>query len=169
MLLLPNFHVIDGEPSPKIIFPDGSFITPIKILGNKDADLAVLFTEKKYSDKVLFIPDPVLLSVDEPLVSVGYPLGTDLAGKATAVRGNFIDFRKSKRNPVYYLQTNLSLVAGMSGGPLADQYGQVVGINTQSLAGLSLFIGADQAKSMVPSFTDLEIKKIIQKLKEINY
>lgn len=158
--ILTNFHVIDGEPSPKIIFPDGSFITPVKILGNKDADLAVLFTKELYPDKVLFIPDPVLLSADEPLISVGYPMGTDLAGKATAVRGNFIDFRKSKRNPVYYLQTNLSLVSGMSGGPLADQCGQVVGINTQSLAGLSLFIGADQAKSMVPSFTDLEIKKI---------
>ncbi|MDO8658868.1 MAG: serine protease, partial [Candidatus Levybacteria bacterium] len=158
--IITNFHVIDGEPSPKIIFPDGSFITPSKILGNKEADLAVLFTDKKYPDKVLLIPDRIMLSQDEPLLSGGYPMGTDLVGKATVVRGNFIDFRKSKKNPVYYIQTNISLVGGMSGGPLTDQCGQVVGINTMSLAGLSLFIGADQAKSMVPAFTDLEIKKI---------
>lgn len=158
--IITNFHVIDGEPSPKIIFPDGSFITPSKILGDKNADLAVLFTDKKYPDKVLSIASPVQLLQDEPLISGGYPLGTNLVGKATVVRGSFIDYRKSKKNTVYYIQTNISLVEGMSGGPLTDQCGQVVGINTLSLAGLSLFIGADQAKSMVPAFTDLEIKKI---------
>ena len=46
--VLTNFHVIDGEPSPKIIFPDGTFITPVKITGDKKIDLAVLFTQKEY-------------------------------------------------------------------------------------------------------------------------
>src|SRR3989344_7361312 len=31
--ILTNFHVIADEPSPKIIFPDGTFVTPVKILG----------------------------------------------------------------------------------------------------------------------------------------
>jgi len=158
--VITNFHVIADEPSPKIIFPDGSFVTPTKILGNKDADLAVLFTEKKYPDKVLPLPDRVVLREDEPLISTGYALGTDLVGKATVVRGNFIDFRKSSKSPVVYLQTNISLVQGMSGGPIADQCGSVIGINTLSLAGLSLYISADQAKTMVPSFTDQGITKI---------
>ena len=39
--ILTNFHVIADEPSPKIIFPDGEFVTPVKILGNQDVDLAV--------------------------------------------------------------------------------------------------------------------------------
>lgn len=158
--ILTNFHVIADEPTPKIIFPDGSFITPNKILGDKNADLAVLFTDKKYPGKVLFVPLHAEFRADEPLIAVGYPLGTDLAGNATAMRGNFIDFRKSKKDSVYYIQTNISLVPGMSGGPLTDQCGTVVGINTMSLAGLSLFIGADQAKTMVPGFTDQGIKKI---------
>lgn len=158
--VITNFHVIADEPSPKIIFPDGSFATPNKILGNKDADLAVLFTEKKYPDKVLPLPDRVMLFSDEPLISTGYPLGTDLVGRATVLRGNFIDFRKSSKSPVVYLQTNISLVQGMSGGPIADQCGNVVGINTLSLAGLSLYISGDQVKTMVPGFTDQEIKKI---------
>jgi hypothetical protein len=158
--VITNFHVIADEPSPKIIFPDGSFVTPNKILGNKDADLAILFTDKKFPDKVLPLPDKVMLREDEPLISTGYALGTDLVGKATVVRGNFIDFRKSSRSPVVYLQTNISLVQGMSGGPIADQCGSVIGINTLSLAGLSLYISADQAKTMVPSFTDQGITKI---------
>lgn len=158
--VITNFHVIADEPSPKIIFPDGSFITPNKILGNKDADLAVLFTDKKFPDKVLPLPDKVFLREDEPLISTGYALGTDLVGRATVVRGNFVDFRKSSRSPVVYLQTNISLVQGMSGGPIADQCGSVIGINTLSLAGLSLYISADQAKTMVPNFTDQGITKI---------
>ena len=115
--IITNFHVIDGEPSPKIIFEDGRFITPVKIIGDKDADLALLQTEDKYPDLV-YSPLPDLkFSENEPLVSAGYPLGTDISGKATVVTGNFIDFRKSKASPVGYIQTNLSLVPGMSGGP----------------------------------------------------
>ncbi|KKQ95612.1 MAG: Peptidase S1 and S6 chymotrypsin/Hap [Candidatus Woesebacteria bacterium GW2011_GWB1_43_14] len=158
--VITNFHVIADEPSPKIIFPDGNFVTPVKILGNKDVDLAVLFTEAKYPDLVLPLPDSIGFKEDEPLIATGYALGTDLTGKATSLRGRFIDFRKSKRMPIGYIQTDISLVKGMSGGPLVDQCGSVVGINTISLAGLSLFINADWAKTMVPDFTDQNITKI---------
>ena len=158
--ILTNFHVIADEPSPKIIFPDGTFVTPVKILGDKEADLAVLFIEKKHPDLVFLLPERVAFYEDEPIIATGYPLGTDLSGKATILKGNFVDFRKSKKQPVSYIQTNISLVKGMSGGPLTDQCGEVVGINTISLAGLSLFITADQVKLLVPNFTDQGITKI---------
>lgn len=158
--VLTNFHVIDGEPSPKIIFPDGSFITPNKITGDKDADLAILFTEKNYPDMVMPLPDSINLKDEEPLIATGFAMGTDLVGKATALRGNFIDFRKSKGETVGYIQTNISMVEGMSGGPLTDQCGQVVGVNTMGLAGLSLFISGSEAKTLIPEFTDQEIEKI---------
>lgn len=158
--ILTNFHVIADEPSPKIIFPDGTFATPTKILGDKEADLAVLFIEHKYPNLVFPLPERVSFYEDEPINAVGYPLGTDLVGKATIMKGNFIDFRKSKKEPVSYIQTDISLVKGMSGGPLIDQCGEVVGVNTISLAGLSLFITADQVKLLVPHFTDQSITKI---------
>ncbi len=158
--ILTNFHVIADEPSPKVIFPDGSFTTPTKILGDKDIDLAVLFTDKKYPGMVLPLPKQVSFFKDEPLLATGFPLGTELSGKATTVKGNFIDFRKSNKQKAVYAQTNISLVPGMSGGPLTDQCGSVTGINTLSLAGLSLFVLADQAEFMVPTFTDLGVTKI---------
>lgn len=157
--ILTNFHVIADEPSPKIIFPNGKFITPVKILGDKRNDLALLFTENKYPDLVFPLPDRFAVYKDEPLIATGYPLGTDLSGKATILRGNFIDFRESKKHPIY-IQTDISLVQGMSGGTLTDQCGQLVGINTISLAGLSLFITGDQVKVLIPGFTDQEITKI---------
>ncbi|MBM3209029.1 trypsin-like peptidase domain-containing protein [Candidatus Shapirobacteria bacterium] len=158
--VITNFHVIADEPSPKIIFPDGDFVTPVKILGNKDVDLAVLFTERQYNNLVLPLPDRIAFRADEPLIATGYALGTDLTGKATTLKGRFIDFRKSKQMPIGYIQTDISLVKGMSGGPLVDQCGAVVGINTISLAGLSLFINADWAKTLMADFTDQNITKI---------
>lgn len=158
--ILTNFHVIADEPSPKVILPNGDFLTPTKIIGNKDADLALLFTEKYFPELVLKLPNEVAFYEEEPLVSAGYPLGTDLTGKATVLRGNFIEFRQAKTSPVGYIQTDISLVEGMSGGPVSDQCGQVVGINTISLAGLSLFITGADAKTLIPEFTDQEIVKI---------
>jgi len=158
--VMTNFHVIADEPSPKIIFPDGSFETPIRIVGDQDADLAVLYTEKKHQDKVIPFSEDGGLYDDEPLLATGYPLGTDLKGEATIVRGNYIAYRQSKKAAVSYIQTNISLVEGMSGGPLTDQCGKVIGINTMSMAGLSLFILGRDAKMKAPSFTDKDIAKI---------
>lgn len=159
--ILTNFHVIADEPSPKVILPDGKFFTPIKITGNKDADLAILTTDKSFLDLVLPLPTSELtIYADEPLIATGYPLGTELAGQATTAKGNFIAYRKSKKDPVVFIQTSVSLVKGMSGGPLTDQCGNVVGINTLSLAGLSLFISGYQANTMIPSFTDQNVTKI---------
>ena len=158
--VVTNFHVIANEPSPKIIFPDGKFITPIKITGSKNMDLAVLYTEEKYPDLVFTLPDRISLSEDEPLLATGYPLGTDLSGKATTLKGTFIDFRQNKTKQSAYVQTDINLVEGMSGGILTDQCGSAVGVNTLGLAGLSLFINADQVKAVIPKLTDQEIKKV---------
>src|SRR3990167_7255805 len=88
--VITNFHVIADEPSPKIIFPDGNFVTPVKIVGDKNVDLAILFVQKSYPDLVLPLPDRIGFKEDEPLIAAGYPLGTDLTGKATTLRGRFI-------------------------------------------------------------------------------
>ncbi len=158
--VITNFHVIADEPSPKIIFPDGSFVTPIKILGDKNVDLTILFTEKNYDNLVLPLPDLVAFKENDPVIAAGYPLGTGLTGKATILKGRFIDFRNSKRMPIGYIQTDINLVPGMSGGPLVDICGEVVGINTMGLSGLSMYINAGWAKKVIPDFTDQNITKI---------
>ena len=158
--VLTNFHVIEGEPSPKIILADGSIVTPSKVIGDMNSDLALLFVDGKYPDFVYPLPDEIRFSENEPLLSAGYAWGTDIAGMATVVKGNYIDYRTSKKNPVGYVQTNISLVAGMSGGPLVDQCGSLVGVNTLGVAGLSLFIGAHDIAGLFTYFSDADIAKI---------
>ena len=122
--IITNFHVIADEPSPKIIFPDGKFVTPTKIIGDQEVDLAVLFTEDHFPNLVMPLPEKLELKADEPLIAAGYPLGTDLTGDATLLKGRFVDIRESSQMPIAYIQTDISLVEGMSGGPLIDQCGQ---------------------------------------------
>ena len=123
-------------------------------------DIAVLTLKNSYPNFVYELPTGFELMGNEPLLSAGYPLGSEVTGNATIVKGNFIDYRRSRKDVIGYLQTNISLVKGMSGGPLVDQCGAVVGINTQSLAGISFFITASDVKGNLNNLTDQEITKI---------
>ena len=158
--VLTNFHVIAGEPSPKIIFSDGSFATPETITGTQYYDLAILFTKENYPDLVLEMMDPLVFYDREKLIAAGYALGTDLAGEATIQKGEYVSFREQKSAGTAYIQTDINLVVGMSGGPLVDICGKVVGVNTLGLAGLSLFIPANWVERLSADFTDSEITKI---------
>lgn len=158
--VVTNFHVIADEPSPKIIFSDESFITPEKIVGDRNSDLAILYTKEKYPDKVLSFMDPVALSEQEPLLAAGYALGTDLKGGATIQKGEFAAFRYTSGSSTNYIQADINLVPGMSGGPLTDKCGEVVGVNTIGLSGLSLFVTAYQINFFSPGFTDTDVRKI---------
>ncbi len=158
--VVTNFHVISDEPSPKVVFSDGHFETPEKIVGDIKMVLAVLTLKNSYPDYVYELPIGFELVGNEPLLSAGYPLGSEVTGDVTIVKGNFIDFRRSRKDAIGYLQTNISLVKGMSGGPLVDQCGAVVGVNTQSLAGISFFITASDVRENLLTLTDQEITKI---------
>ena len=158
--VLPSFHVIADEPSPKVIFPDGSFTTPIAITANPGNDLALLHLSQVHPDKQYSFASPQNLTTNEPLISAGFPLGTDLSGEVTTTKGNFSAIRNSPDLFADYVQTDINVVQGMSGGPLVDQCGDVVGINTLSLSGMSLFVSSDSIKLLWPNFSDQEITKI---------
>lgn len=159
--IVTNFHVIADEPSPKIIFPNGSFITPKNIIGDNEMDLAVIYTEKSYPEMVLGIyNEAVKMKENEPLVATGYALGTELTGQATQLKGDFYTRRETRYPPYSYVQTSINLVGGMSGGPLTDQCGKVVGINTSGVGGLSLFIPILSVLAPYNTFSDADIKKI---------
>jgi len=158
--VLTNFHVIADEPSPKIIFQDGTFTSADSIIGDRDADLALITIKEKRPDLVRTLMFPMELFDDEPLVAVGYPLGTSVPGDATILKGRFIAYRQSKYSPVSYLQTDINLVEGMSGGPLFNKCGSVVGINTSGLAGASFFISSESVTWAIAGFTDAGIAKI---------
>lgn len=157
--ILTNFHVIDGEPSPKIVLKDGSFVTGEKIVGNKNLDIAIISVPKIMTEP-LYLPDHFEAHDDEPMIATGYALGTALNGGSTVMRGNYVALRQSDKNGTDYIQATISLVKGMSGGPLTDQCGNVIGVNTLGLAGLSLFVPAAKVNALMSQFTDVDVAKI---------
>lgn len=160
--IMTSFHVIDGEPSPKIIFPDGHFITPTKIIGDSKIDLAVLYIKENFDDLVFNLPQKweFILRPKDTVISAGYPLGTDIKGPPTIIQGNCLNYREMSQDKSIYIQTDFDVVKGMSGGPLVNTAGEVVGINTLSLGGQSLFISAGIVRTAMEDFTDKEIAKL---------
>lgn len=142
--ILTNFHVIEFEPSPKVVLSDNSFQTAEILMADKKADLAILKIEKDIPD--LSWGDPKNLNPAEELLIVGFPLGGELSGEASVSKGSLSARRKSKDVGVEYIQTDATLNPGVSGGPMINVCGEVVGINTAGLAGLGLAISSDSIR-----------------------
>ena len=141
--ILTNFHVIDSEPNPKVILPDNTFETARVIMADKDSDLAVIKI-KKDLPAVSFARLGEMGPAEEVL-AIGYPLGGSLPGESSVIRGSFSRSTKDKENGVQYLLTDMTMVPGISGGPMVNICGEVVGINTSGLllGGMGVAISSD--------------------------
>ncbi|MCX5686855.1 MAG: serine protease [Candidatus Omnitrophica bacterium] len=145
-IILTNFHVIESEPNPKVILPDSTFETAQVIMADKDADLAVIKINKNLPALRMARLDG--MSPAEEVFSMGYPLGGSLPGEASVVRGSFSRFVRDRKNGVQYLSTDMTSVSGISGGPMVNIYGEVVGVNTAGLVlgGMSIAISSDSIR-----------------------
>lgn len=143
-LILTNFHVIEFEPSPKVILPDNSFESAEVLMADKNADLAIIKIGKELP--VISWGEPTELEPAEELLAIGFPLGGQLSGEASVNKGSLSGRRRSKDVGIEYLQTDTTLTPGVSGGPMINICGEVVGINTAGLSGLGLGISSDSIK-----------------------
>jgi S1-C subfamily serine protease len=123
--------VIEFEPTPKVILPDYTFETAEVIMADKDSDLAVVKISKDIPTLKMAMNSD-LRPADE-LISIGYPLGGSLPGESSIIRGVFSRMIKDKKSGISYIQTDMTIVGGMSGGPMLNTYGEVIGINTAGL------------------------------------
>ncbi len=143
-VIITNFHVIEFEPSPKVILPDNSVETAQIFMADRNADLAILKIDKDLP--VVPWGDPIQLEPAEELLAIGFPLGGELVGESSVSKGAFAGSRRSKDVGVDYIQTDITLNPGVSGGPMINVCGEAVGINTAGLSGLGLAISADSIK-----------------------
>ncbi len=143
-VILTNFHVIEFEPSPKVVLPDNTFETAEIIMADKNADLAIIKISKDLP--VISWGDPKELESAEELLAIGFPLGGSLSGESSVNKGSLSARRRSRDVGVEYLQTNITLTPGVSGGPMVNVCGEVVGINAAGLAGLGIAISSDSIK-----------------------
>ncbi|MDP2921207.1 MAG: trypsin-like peptidase domain-containing protein [Candidatus Omnitrophota bacterium] len=141
--ILTNFHVIDAEPAPKVVLPDNTFETGKVIMTDEDADLAVIKIKKDLP--MLRLAKINCLFPAEELLAIGYPLGGELSGESFVIRGSFSRSAEDRENNISYILTDMTMVSGISGGPMVNICGEVVGINTSGLllGGMGIAISSD--------------------------
>ncbi len=129
-----NHHVIENAISVQVVLPDGEAIDATVVGSDAMSDLAVLKVDR--TDLVpLKLGSSRTTLVGETVVAVGTPAKLDYAGTATFGKISATDRIVSLTNDegvvtkkMTVLQTDASVNPGNSGGPLANMYGEVVGI-----------------------------------------
>lgn len=120
-ILATNFHVIEGANKVLVLADKSNAVAVEWVIGyDKITDLALLFIPH------IGTPLPIAvkgLNYGTPLNSSGYPLG----GERYSFNAIFTGWEKF--DDILYLKLNAIIIPGMSGGPVLNQFGEVVAIN----------------------------------------
>jgi serine protease Do len=127
-LILTNAHVVRGASEVTVKLTDRREFRA-KVLGSDEAtDIAVLRIEAKELP-VVKLGDPARSRVGDWVVAIGSPFGFENSVSAGIVSA------KGRSLPgdayVPFIQTDVAVNPGNSGGPLFNLAGEVIGINSQ--------------------------------------
>lgn len=150
-IILTNAHVVDGASEVKVKLTDRREFTAHVLGIDKAADVAVIKIDTKALPTVM-IGDPSRVTVGEWVLAIGSPFGFEnsatagiLSARARSLPGD---------GYVPFLQTDVAVNPGNSGGPLFNSAGEVIGVNSQIFShsggymGLSFAIPIDVAMNV---------------------
>ena len=133
--IITNAHVVSGADKVTVILKDGRQIEG-KVLGSDElTDIAVVQV-KADNLPVVSLGSSQSLQPGDWAIAIGNPLGLDntvTAGIISAIGRNSGQIGVDKR--VSFIQTDAAMNPGNSGGPLLNQDGEVIGVNTAIIQG----------------------------------
>jgi len=153
-VILTNNHVVNGYKIITVITNDGEEYEGRLLGADPQTDLAVVKIE---AENTPFLPlgDSSKLRIAEPVIAIGNPFGF----KATVTKGVISATGRSNLDivPVEdFIQTDAAINRGNSGGPLMNERGEIIGINTAIASnnsgtsiGIGLAIPSDMAKEVL--------------------
>jgi len=129
--IITNNHVISGDEDFIQIVTYDRGTLPATLIGvDETRDLALLQVPGEY--KALELAEKNQIQVGKKVIAIGNPLGFSFTVTEGIISG--ID-RVGPSGLAEYVQTDVSLNPGNSGGPLIDTQGRVVGINNFKISG----------------------------------
>ena len=140
--IFTNNHVVEGSDAVDVLLKDGTRV-PATVEGTDVwTDLAVLSIDAENIETVLEFGDSDNLTVGEPAIAIGSPLGTEFASSVTSgiISGVERTVPVDTNNDgeldweMTALQTDAAINPGNSGGPLINIAGQVIGINSMKIS-----------------------------------
>lgn len=160
--IFTNNHVVEGSDAIEVMFSDGEVAEAELIGADEYTDLAVLSIDAAHVESVAEFGDSDALTLGEPAIAIGSPLGSEFALSVTAgVVSGFnrsvpvdIDGDGSLDWEMTAIQTDAAINPGNSGGPLVNVSGQVIGINSMKISsnvveGMGFAIPSNDAVSII--------------------
>ncbi|WP_246169740.1 S1C family serine protease [Alkalibaculum sporogenes] len=152
--ILTNHHVVTEDPKKiTVSLKDGRSLEATKIWSDAILDLAVIKIDAT-GLPVAILGDSESLAVGQMAIAIGNPLGltferTVTAGIVSALNRSIISGNTIAED---LIQTDASINSGNSGGPLLNNRGNVIGINTYKIdsgEGMGFAIPINIAKPIV--------------------
>ena len=135
--ILTNYHVIDGVSDITVFFADGTSYDATLVGGEPDNDIAVLQVDAGNLQTVT-LGDSDALNVGQEVYAIGNPLGEltfTFTGGYVSAKDRSVTM--SDGTVMNMLQTDTAINSGNSGGPLFNEYGEVIGIVSAKLSSSS--------------------------------
>jgi serine protease Do len=144
--LLTNHHVIDGADEVKVTLSDRREFKAKIVGSDPQSDVAVL---KIAADDLPYLRtgDSKSLKPGQWVVAIGSPFGLDHSVTAGIVSA-LGRAANAEQRYVPFIQTDVAINRGNSGGPLLNTRGEVVGINSQIFSNSGGYMGVSFAIPM---------------------
>lgn len=151
--IVTNNHVIEGADIIEVSFPNEDVYTATLIGRDPQTDIALLKIDA--GKDLPFVPfgDPSTALVGDWVIAIGNPFGYN-----GSVAAGIVSARSRNINHGTYddfIQTDVAINKGNSGGPLFNMSGEVIGVNTAILSptggsvGISFSVPADLTQSVI--------------------
>lgn len=139
--ILTNNHVVAGANSVTVRLQDRRTLTA-KVVGTDPTyDIALLKVDVKGSLPTVSIGDSRGLKPGQWVLAIGSPFDLDYTVNQGIVSAVGRNLGQSDQPYTSFIQTDVPINRGNSGGPLFNLQGQVVGINSQIFSNTGDFIG----------------------------
>jgi serine protease Do len=134
--VMTNAHVLDGAREVLVTLADKREFKARIIGADERTDVALVKIDAEGLPSVK-IGDVKRLRVGDWVLAIGSPFGLD----STVTAGIVSAKQRETGSDIAFLQTDVAVNPGNSGGPLIDTRGEVIGINSQILSPVGSYIG----------------------------
>lgn len=151
-LLVTSAHVVSKKKAI-IVTSDGRTVDGTVVARDVERDIAVVHAPNARVPAVT-TRDPHDLRPGSLVFAVGHPMGVREAvsiGVLQAVRALPEGYGLNGKGSLPWVQADIRLAPGNSGGPIADVEGNVIGVSAMIVSGLALAVPAPDVEQLLSS------------------
>jgi len=166
-LIATNLHVIEGESNIRVkLYKDPTEYPATVIAGvDKGHDLALLRIKPKKSLPVLRLGDSSVVSAGDRVYAIGNPLGVF----DYSITDGLISQVRPLSQDLTILQISVAISQGSSGGPLFNQFGEVIGVTTAIITqgqAINLAVPANYLRPLMKEQISLSLDEFAKATRE---